>query len=91
VDLFTGDFRFFTYYFNVGADFWSFGVGLCFLLAIYGSWFAFLLEMTEGEDDRFGAVLWAGGVALICGSVSYIVVWPVLNFVLGFLFGPVRP
>jgi len=90
VGLFTGNFRFFTYYFDAGTDLWSDGVFLCFLGAIYCSWFAWLWEETDTEDTLVGRVLWAGGVALISWAVSFTVIWPVLNFALGFLFGPVR-
>lgn len=81
---------FFTYYYDAGTDLWNTEVFLCFLGLFYAGWARILWSIADPEDGLFGKVLFAGGSALIMFCFSFMVLWPVINFVLGFLFGPVR-
>ena len=68
---------------GIDLDIWDNGFVFFVLGWIYCVCFFYLWGMTTKEDTLFARGLWAGGIALLLGSVS----WLVLLAVLGLLFG----
>ena len=79
---------FFTHYYDAGTDLWNTEALLCFLGLLYVGWARLLWSVAGDEEGLFGKVLSAGGLALIMVGFSFIVLRPVINFVLGFLSAP---
>lgn len=95
-EVFAGVVDFFTYYANVGFDLWGDSAlvpfvrfaCICYALTMWWAWQQTDDDLEEGFFSRVKTTLI---ITLFFGSSAALISWVVLNLLLGFFFGPVRP